>query len=56
MPLNFSTYNITNPSPVVEVNSEFVVILLIAILFCQLSQLVITLYFLSFKKQQGGEL
>lgn len=55
MPLNLSTYNITNPTPVVEVHSEFQNMMLIAIFFCQFAQLAITLYFLSFTKQQGGD-
>ncbi|GEM_PF-6621864 len=53
--LNFSLYNVSSPAPVVEVNSELAIVLLLTIAFCQVMQLMITLYFLSFTKKLGGE-
>ncbi|QLC51111.1 hypothetical protein HWN40_13225 [Methanolobus zinderi] len=53
MTLNFSTFNFTDPAPVTVYNLELVIVLLLFIAFCQGVQLVVVLYFLSFKKEDG---
>jgi hypothetical protein len=45
MPLNFTTYNISSPTPTVEVYSELQAVLLTGIFFMQFLQVVITLYY-----------
>ena len=52
MSFNYSTYNITSPYPVVEVHSEFILIMLIVIAFLQLLSIVIDLYFLQFSRSE----